>query len=256
MTTAITRRVSPNFSNCQLEYLNRCDIGIAKAAAQHREYERCLTDLELNVVSLSPDPDLPDSVFVEDPAVVVDEVAVIARMGTEVRRKEADSIAAALSAFKPLEFLTEPATLEGGDVMQIGRTLYVGISRRTNRSGVEQLTAILSPFEYRVVPLAVSGCMHLKTGCSSLGDGRLLANREWFDSSALRDFEIFDVPDAEPWAANVLRAGDAVLVPAAFPRTAELLTHAGYRVRTIDISELAKAEAGLTCMSLIFTVRR
>lgn len=252
MLTAVTRRVSSSFRTCQLEYLNRCDIDVTRAAGQHRNYEACLADLGVRVVSLEADPELPDGVFVEDPAIVVDEVAVITRMGTEARCAEAESLASALSEFRPLKWLTAPATLEGGDVMQAGETLYVGVSRRTNREGVEQLAAILAPFGYRAVPVEVKRCLHLKTGCSWVGGGRALANREWIECGVLSDLEILDVPVEEPWAANVLRIGDTVLVPAAFPRTGELLSRAGYQVRTIDISELAKAEAGLTCMSVIF----
>ena len=250
--TAVTRRVSDSFDTCQLEYLNRRRIDVSMAAAQHRDYEACLEQLGVRVVSLKPDASLPDSVFVEDPAIVVDEVAVITRMGTAARRAEAESLARALSDFRPLRWLTAPATLEGGDVMEAGKTLYAGLSRRTNREGIEQLGALVGPFGYRVVPVEVKRCLHLKTGCSWLGDGRVLANREWVDCGALAGCEIVDVPAEEPWAANVLRVGDTVVVAAAFPRTAELLLRAGYQVRTIDISELAKAEAGLTCMSLIF----
>src|SRR5437879_3319033 len=141
MLTAVTRRVSPSFRTCQLEYLNRLDIDVKKAARQHRNYEACLADVGVRVVSLEPHPELPDSVFVEDPAIVVDEVAVIARMGTEARRAEAESLAVALSDFRPLKWLTAPATLEGGDVLQAGKTVYVGISRRTNREGLDQLAA-------------------------------------------------------------------------------------------------------------------
>lgn len=252
MLTAITRRVSPAFSNCQLEYLKRGDIDVSRADAQHRAYESCLEELGVRVVPLDAEPDLPDSVFVEDPAVVVDEVAIIARMGTPARSREAAGLAQALASLRPLEWLQEPATLEGGDVMQAGRTLYVGISRRTNRAGLQQLSWFLAPFGYRVAPVHVKSCLHLKTGCSWLGDDAVLANREWIDCGALDGLEIVDVPEEEPWAANILRVGETVIVAASFPRTAELLSKRGYRVRVVNISELAKAEGGLTCLSLIF----
>jgi len=248
MLTAITRRVSASLHGCQLEYLGRVEIDVDLAAEQHRNYECSLAHLGVRVISLEPIPELPDSVFVEDPAVLLDEVAVITRMGADARRGESESLATALAQFRPLQWMSAPATLEGGDVMRIGRTLYVGISRRTNFEGAEQLAS----FSYRVVPVEVRGSMHLKTACTSLGGGRVLANREWIDVSSLSECEILDVPGGEPWAANVLRVGNTVLVPAAHPRTAGLLERKGLQVRTVDISELAKAEAGLTCMSLLF----
>ncbi|HLW77818.1 MAG TPA: N(G),N(G)-dimethylarginine dimethylaminohydrolase, partial [Bryobacteraceae bacterium] len=144
-------------------------------------------------------------------------------------------------------------TLEGGDVMRVDRTLYVGLSRRTNREGVEQLRAMVAVLEYRVIAVPVTGCLHLKSAVCSLGDGKLLANRGWIEGAALADFEIIDV--AEERGANVLRIGGTVLIPAAFPKTAARLQTRGYRTREIDTSELLKAEAGVTCMSLLFEDR-
>ena len=252
MLTAITRAVSPRLRSCQLEYLERREIDLARAVAQHRSYESCLRGLGARVLSLPADPESPDSVFVEDPAVVLDELAVITRMARASRCAEGEALAGALASFRPLRRLVEPATLEGGDVMRAGRTLYVGLSRRTNREGVKQLAVIAEPFGYRVVTVSVTACMHLKTACSWLGDDRVLANRAWFDSTRLSDFEIVDVPDDEPWAANVLCIGRAIIIPDVFPRAAARLARLGFEIRCIDISELAKAEAGVSCMSIAF----
>jgi dimethylargininase len=207
------------------------------------------------VVSLPAEPGLPDSVFVEDPAIVLDEIAVIARMGAAERRPEAESLAAALSHYRELRWMAAPATIEGGDVLCVGNTLYVGVSRRTNREGVEQLAGLVAPFGYSVTPVAVHGCLHLKTAITPLGDGVLLANRRLIDAGAFRDFQILDVSPDEPWAANALRVGDTVLLPSAFPRTREVVEKAGFQVRSLDISEFLKAEAGLTCMSLLLDGR-
>lgn len=252
MLTAITRAVSPAIGSCELEYLERRPIDLAKAEQQHGEYERCLAQLGAQVISLPAEPDLPDSVFVEDPALVLDEVAVITRMGAESRREEARSLAEALKRFRPLHHLTAPATLEGGDVMRIGRTLFVGVSARTNSAGIEQLTRILAPFGYSVVPVAVRGCLHLKSACTYLGNDTILAHRAWIDMTPLEKFRIVDVAPEEPWAGNTLSVGGTVLVPSAFPATAAILESLGHRVRMLDISELIKAEAALTCSSLIF----
>jgi dimethylargininase len=252
MLIAITRAVSPAINQCEIGFIERQAIDLAKANLQHRQYEACLAELGASVVSLPAEPDYPDSVFVEDPAVVVDEVAVMARMGALSRRGEADSLARALAPYRPLRWLREPATLEGGDVMRIGRSLYVGVSHRTNRAGIEQLAGELSPLGYSVTPVTVRGALHLKTACCSLGDGAILANRAWLDLEPLRQYRIIDVAPGEGRAANVLSIGGSVIVPACFPRTAEILARAGYKVRSLDVSELMKAEAGVTCSSLIF----
>jgi dimethylargininase len=251
MLTAITRSVSPSLNNCELGYLPRQTIDVPKAVRQHQAYEACLRDLGVRVISLAAEPGLPDSMFVEDPAVVVDEVAIMTRMGAESRRAESQSLADALSRFRALRWMREPATLEGGDVLRVGSTLLVGLSQRTNAEGVAQLARELAPFGYSVIPVNVSGCLHLKSACCHLGDGTLLANRAWIDVAPLANHRIIDVPPDEPHAANVLAAGGAVLVAAAFPRTAELLESLGYHPRLLDISELMKAEAGLTCSSLL-----
>jgi dimethylargininase len=252
MLTAITRAVSPSINRCELGYLARQPIDVAKAAEQHERYEECLRELGVSVVSLPAQPEMPDSMFVEDPAVVVEEVAVMTRMGAESRRKESDSLGVALAKFRPLHWMRQPATLEGGDVLRVESTLYAGLSTRTNHEGIAQLTAELARFGYSVRPVEVQGCLHLKSACSYAGDQTILANGDWIDTSIFRGFRVVDVPANEPRAANVLAIEGTVLVPAAFPATAELLLSLGHKVRPLDISELMKAEAGLTCSSILF----
>jgi dimethylargininase len=251
MLTAITRAVSPEINNCELGYLPRQEIDVAKAVEQHRKYEVSLRELGAEVISLPAEPGLPDCMFVEDPAVVVEQVAVMTRMGAASRRQEAESLARVLARFRPLQWLRAPATLEGGDVLRVGSTLFVGLSARTNQAGLEQLAGFLSPLGYCVRAVPVRGCLHLKSGCCAIGDRRILANREWIDTPAFDGFEIVDVPPEEPGAANVLTIGDTALLPSAYPRTAELLERLGWHVRQLDISELMKAEAGLTCSSIL-----
>ncbi len=249
--TAITRGVSPALNRCELGYLSRQEIDIAKAVRQHQAYEECLRELGATVISLPAEPDLPDSMFVEDPAVVVAETAILTRMGAESRRAETESLAAVLARFRPLRHMREPATLEGGDVLRAGSTLYAGLSRRSNPAGVEQLANELSSFGYTVKAVPVHGCLHLKSACSYLGEQTLLANRNWIDPGAFGGLRIVDVPPQEPHAANVLAVGGTVLVAKSFPFTAALIERLGWKVRTLDISELMKAEAGLTCSSIL-----
>ncbi len=252
MLRAITREVSPSIANCELEFLDRQPIDLALAVEQHRQYQECLAELGAQVEILPSSPDMPDGVFVEDPAIVLDEIAVITRMGALSRRGEGESLARALAPYRELRHIVEPGTLEGGDVMRVGKTLYVGYSRRTNVAGIQQLAGILHPLGYFVVPIEVRGCLHLKSACCYIGDDTVLANRAWMDPDGLCGLRLLDVPAEEPRGANALRIGDTVLMPAAFPRACELLERSGFRVRTVDNSELLKAEAGVTCTSLLF----
>jgi dimethylargininase len=252
MLTAITRQPSPALAQCELEFLSRVEIDLGKAVEQHRIYERCLQDLGARVISLPADAEFPDSMFVEDPAIVLDEVAIMTRPGAASRRGEGASLAAALKPFRELKWIAAPGTLEGGDVMRVARTLYVGSSRRTNATGIAQLRQFVEPFGYSVIAVPVTGCLHLKSACCYAGEGIVLANRAWFDAEALTGVKMIDVPPDEPSAANVLRIGDTVLVPVQHPKTCALLEASGFRVRTLDISEAIKAEAALTCSSLIF----
>lgn len=249
---AITREVSASINDCELSFHARQPIDVAKAMAQHKAYQDCLAELGVRVVALPAEPGLPDAVFVEDPAVVLDEVAIISNMGAPSRRPEASSLADALSRYHPLKFLAEPATLDGGDVLRISRLIFVGLSRRTNRDGIEQLRALLRDYDYQVEPVEVTGCLHLKSGCSYIGHETVLVNRSWIDAERLRGFELLDVPVEEPAAANALLVDGVVIIPASFPKTRALLEERGFRVRTVDVSELQKAEAGVTCTSLIF----
>jgi len=191
--------------------------------------------------------------LVEDPAFVLDELAVIFPLGTETRRREAPSLARALAKYRALEHIILPGTLEGGDILRIQRKLFVGLTQRSNAEGVRQLTAILATHNYQVVSVPVTGCLHLKSAVTHLGRNTLLANRAWFDANALAGYEWIDVDPAESHAANALTLGGTVIVPASFPLTRARIEARGFHVTPLDISELQKAESGLTCSSLLFS---
>jgi dimethylargininase len=252
MLTAITRAVSPSMEQCELSFIARQAIDIARAREQHAAYESCLRELGVTVISLPAEAEYPDAVFVEDPAIVLDEIAVMTRPGAESRRGEAASLAREMEHFRPLRWMREPATLDGGDVMRAGRTLYVGNSGRTSAAGIEQLAAEAAPYGYSVRAIAVQECLHLKSACSYLGDGMVLAYRPWV-SADFDGLRVIEAPDAE--AVNVLRVGDTVLVAEGFPRTMETIAGLGLRVRALDNSELRKAEGALTCCSLLFRTK-
>jgi dimethylargininase len=252
MLTAITRAVSPSLAQCELSFIARQPIDLAKAQAQHQAYEKLLGDLGARLVSLPAEPQLPDSTFVEDPALVLDELAVIFPLGTDSRRPEAPSIAAALEPFRKLRQVAIPGTVEGGDILRLGRKLFVGLTARSNSEGIAQLTDHVAPHGYSVVGVPVAGCLHLKSAVTALDEHTLLANRSWFDTSFFAGYQWVDVDPAEPHAANALAVSGTVIFPASFPRTRQRIEARRFRLTALDISELQKAEAGLTCSSLIF----
>jgi dimethylargininase len=252
MTLALTREPARDMSACELTYLGRQPVDGARAAEQHRVYRRALADCGARVVALPALDELPDSVFVEDTAIVLDELAVLTSPGVASRRPELRANAPEIARLRPVVQIQLPATIEGGDVLCVGRKIYVGLSPRTNLAGVAALSALVAPHGYEVSTVALHGCLHLKSGCTAVGDETILANPDWIDASVFCNYEVVAVHADEPWAANTLRVGAHVCVGAGFPRTAEMLARRGYDVHVVDVSEFAKAEGGLTCMSLLF----
>jgi len=252
MLTAITRAVSPALADCELSFIERIPIDMDKAREQHHAYEAALAGLGANVISLPAEAELPDSMFVEDPAIVLDELAVVFPLGTETRRREAESLAKAIAPFRKIESVTLPGTVEGGDILRIGKKLFIGLTARTNEEGIKQLQNIVAPYGYEVIAVPVTGCLHLKSAVTHLGNNVLLGNRAWFDSSPFTGYDWVDVDSGEGHAGNALALNGSVIFPASFPRTRARIEAKGFRVVPIDIAELQKAESGLTCSSLIF----
>jgi len=248
---ALTREVSPRIAEAELTFLARQPIDVARAREQHRAYEAALVSLGAAIERLPPLPAAPDGVFVEDAAVVLEEVAVVTRPGAGSRRPEVDSIAAALAAHRRVLRIEPPGTLDGGDVLLAGRTLFVGRSRRTNEAGMEQLRALTASLGYRVEPVPVRGCLHLKSAAALIAPGTVLLNPAWIDSTPFQGMQLVEVDAAEPHGANALLLGETVLYPSVYPLTRARLETLGIRVQTVDLSELAKAEGAVTCCSLI-----
>ncbi len=249
---AITREVSPRMGQCEISHIPRRTIDIDLAKVQHGQYERALRRLGCQVRRLPEAPELPDSVFVEDTAVVLDELAIVTRPGAESRRDETHRISEVLGEYRAIKKIEYPGTLDGGDVLQIGRVLYVGMTQRSNGPGVEQLNDILSAYHYEVVEVPVEGCLHLKSAVTHVGEGTLLINRSWVNEKLFKGMAFIDIDPDEPYAANTLLVGGKLIYPAAFPKTCRLLEDRGFSVKTIDASELQKAEGAVTCCSLIF----
>jgi len=248
---ALTRDISDALPRCELTHLSRVPIDLVRARAQHEAYERLLGTLGCSVCRLTADAGMPDSVFIEDTAVVVDELAVIARPGAASRRIETGAVAAALATYRRLVFLEAPATLDGGDVLVIDRQVFVGRSPRTNDEGVAQLRRALAAHGYQVIAVPVERCLHLKSAVTALDDHVLLMNPSWVDSAAFAGFARVEVDPGEQDAANIMRVGDRLVYSAGFPKTLARLVAGGFNPQIVDADELAKAEGAVTCCSLL-----
>jgi len=249
---AITRDVSESLSQCELTHQDRVPIDLDAARRQHADYEICLERLGCEVIHLPEEPDMPDAVFVEDTAVVLDEIALITRPGAASRRLEIESVVAALQPFRDIIRIESPGALDGGDVLVVGKDIYVGLSSRTNKQAMDQMRRWLAPYGYRAHSVDVNGCLHLKSAVTAVSENTLLVNPDWIDSSVFDPYEIVKVHPDEAYGANGLWIGRTVIYPLAFPRTAELLDKRGIRIEFVDLSELAKAEGAVTCCSLVF----
>jgi dimethylargininase len=247
---AITREVAPSIVNCELSHLKREPIDYEKAGRQHRNYCQVLEELGVKVLTL-PHGGFADGVFVEDPAVVVDELAVITPLGVKSRQAEKDSIAAALKPYRSLRFI-ESGRLEGGDVLQIGKLFYIGLSARSDEAGIESFRQFVAPHGYEVRGVPIHGCLHFKSACTYVGDNTLLLNPEWVKPEHFKGFKIIEVDAQEPFGANALNVNGTTLYSTVFPRTLKKLGH--LKIRQVDNSELMKAESALTCMSLLFKI--
>jgi dimethylargininase len=252
--TAITRAPGASLARCELTYLERRPIDIDCALKQHRQYQDILRFLGVTVVSLPADDSLPDACFVEDAAIVLDEVAILANPGAESRRGEIDTIASAVEPYRRIERVTSPATFDGGDVLRVGRTIYVGRTTRlarTNDAGVEAIRRIAAPLGYDVRVVPFDGCLHLQSAVTQVGPTTVILNPDWIDAAAFKPLTVVRVPAGEPNGANTLRVGETVLMPTSAPSTTTTLRSLDYRVECLDISEFEKAEAGVTCLSIL-----
>ena len=251
---ALTRDISPAIEHCELTHLERTTIDLERARAQHNEYESALRSLGYEVQRLAAGPDMPDSVFIEDAAIVLDELAVIMRPGAESRRVETAGVAEAVRSYRPVAAILAPGTIDGGDVLRIDRKLFVGCGYRSNEAGIKQLRSIIASQGYSVESVSFQGCLHLKSAVSLVADDVVLINPEWVDPAVFHPLRTIDIDPAEPLAANALLVDDTVIFPAEHVRTRKRLEAAGLKVCAVPAGELAKAEGGVTCCSLLLNV--
>jgi len=245
---AVTRGVSPSISECELTHIDRIPIDYGQAVAEHDQYCALLRSMGCEVVELPGDAEYPDGVFIEDTAVVLDDVAVITRPGAESRRGETRAVAEVLSSYRRLAHVTAPATLDGGDVLVLRNRIYAGESERSNGEGREQLSRMTGR---EVIAVGLHGALHLKTAVTRVSEDTLLVNREWVDVAVFADWRLIDADPREPFGANAMLVGRTVVYPAEMPHTRARLEAAGLDVRTVPAAELAKAEGGVTCCALL-----
>lgn len=250
---ALCREVSPAMLDCELSFIGREPIDLALANTQHKAYVQALRALNVEVIELPAEATMPDSVFVEDTVLLFDELAVMTRPGAASRRGEVASIEAAFHDYREIiARISEPGTLDGGDVLRIGKRVFVGLSQRSNQAAIDQLSAYVTPFGYQVIAVPMHDCLHLKSSVTALSDDTVLINPDWVEISYFSDYRQIEVAQSEPHAANVVRVGEEILMPSNFPETQKRIEDAGYRVHCVDVSELQKAEGAVTCCSVLF----
>lgn len=251
MIIAVTRPTGEELARCELTHVERTQIDIERALLQHDTYVDTLRSIGVEVIELPRLPGHPDAVFVEDTALVLDEVAMLLRPGAESRRGEVASMAHVLEAYRDCVWLAAPATLDGGDVVVFGRRILVGESTRTNPSGVAALSAAVALFGYSVEGVPLRGVLHLKSAATVVDDETLIACPDYVDLGFL-GAKIIEPHPAEPQGANVVRISGALLADATAPRTLQTLRDHGAEVIAVDVSEFAKAEGAISCKGVIF----
>ncbi len=257
---AITRQVSPAINQCELTHIAREPIDYKRAHAQHKQYEDALHSLGIDVISLDAESDLPDSVFVEDVALVLDECAIMLNPGASSRGPEVASVEKALAPYREIFRIQPPGTIDGGDILTLGRTVYVGITSRSTEHAIEQMKAILKPrnrkvtSSYRVRAVNVTGCLHLKSAVTQVSEDTLLINPKWVSKNDFPGMRFIEIDPSEPYAANAVLVDNTIIYPSSFPKTQAKLERAGIKIVSVDADELAKAEGAVTCCSLIFNI--
>lgn len=254
MRIAITREISPRFNECEITHIDRTPINLDIAHAQHHEYVNALKKLGCDVLELPAENDLPDSVFVEDTAFILPEVAVITRPGADSRKPETESIIRALSPHKKLIHVHAPATIDGGDVLVLGKNIFVGLSTRSNTDAINQLNKLLGEYGYIVTGVQLHDCLHLKSAVTRVNDSAVLINKNWVDAHHFENYELIEIDPSEPYAANCLPIGDSIIYPTSFPKTRARLEARGYKIVSVEVDELAKAEGAVTCCSLVIDI--
>ncbi|MDG1899850.1 MAG: hypothetical protein P8I74_08300 [Phycisphaerales bacterium] len=251
-TIAIVRPVPESIGRCELTHMDRTPIDLELARSQHADYTKAFARLGCDVIELPSLDEYPDSVFVEDPAIVLDELAIIARSGAESRRGEAASVERVLGAHRTCHRITAPGCVDGGDALLIGRRLFIGISSRTNEQARAQIRSIIEPHGYQLIPVPLTDCLHLKTAATAISDDTILCNPLWAAPASFDGLRTIEIDPSEPFSGNVVRVHDTLIADSAWNATNGRLRAAGFEVADIHRGELSKAEGSVTCSSIVF----
>ena len=251
---ALVRSPVPSLQQGERTHIAREPIDFGRAQDQHERYVEALRQAGAEIVEVTAAPELPDSVFIEDTALALGSLAVIARSGAESRRAETPPVAAVLKRYCQLEYMQAPATFDAGDALTIDRKVYVGRAARTNQAGIDFLTTLLGGHGYEVVPVPLSGCLHLKSAINYLGNDTVLLNPRWIPRELFAQFAQIEVDPQEPMGASALLVGEQLLLSSSYPRTVQRVEAREFTPRVLDLSEFHRAEGGLTCLSILIDV--
>jgi len=251
-THAVARKPGENFASGLTTSTNPVKPDYERILQQHAAYVATLRDIGLEIVVMDPLPDHPDAYFVEDTAVVTPDIAVITNPGADSRKGETASIGRMMSQFRDIRHIQAPGTIDGGDVLMVSKHFFIGISERTNQEGARQLGTILEEFGNTWVTVPVGAGLHFKSSVNYIGKDTLLVTQDFADHNLLNKYSQIIVDPDENYAANTLYVNDHLIVPAGFPKTRRQLEKLKFAIVEMDVSEVAKMDGGLTCMSLRF----
>lgn len=249
---AIVREIANTYNNCVVTFSDTPLIDVSLAKQQHNNYCNVLSQVGVDITKLEADDNLPDCCFVEDTAIIIEDIAIITYLGTESRVNETYEIEKSLKNYKKIYHINLPGTIEGGDVLKIDKKIYVGISQRTNIEGINQLALIVKDKGYEVIGVNIWDTLHLKSACTYLGNNVVIFSQGHFDESIFSSYDTIIVPKEEEYCANTLTINGQVLIPKGFPITKGLITIKGFSVIELEMTEIQKAEGALTCLSLLF----
>jgi len=247
---AIVRIVADTYDQCVTKQSESIDVALAKE--QHAKYCSELERIGLQLIRIEADNNLPDCCFVEDAAIVVDNIAIITHPGAESRRKETEAVEKVISKFKTIHRVVSPATIDGGDVLKIGMKIFIGLSERTTQYAIDQVAEIIRPRGYEVIAVPIHHTLHLKSVVTALSDSQIIISAGHLDETTFEGFRKIVVPHEESYAANCLSVNNTIFIPAGYPITKSLIEGMGFSTIELENSEFKKGDGALTCMSILF----
>jgi len=247
---ALVRNVPNTYDHCVTKQQEKIDVTLAKQ--QHADYCNALEKIGLQLIRLEADDSLPDCCFVEDTAIAVDDIAIITNPGAISRRAEVAAVEKEISKYKTIHRIDAPATIDGGDVLQIGKKIFIGLSERTTQEAIDQVQEIVRSKGFEVIGVPIHHTLHLKSVATALTDSQIILNAAHFDEALFSGLRKIIVPEQEHYAANCLAVNETIFIPSGFPVTKSLIEGAGFSTVELENSEFKKGDGALTCLSILF----